>query len=426
MGVVFAFVLAIVLLGVSGFASGSEIAFFSLSPSDISELDLEKSLKDKNINMLREDSERTLATILITNNFVNVTIIMLLNYVFANVVHFGPRAYWLQFLILTILLTFLLLLFGEIMPKVLSRQKPLVFCRRSVTGILFFRKLFWPLETVLLKTGMLAEKMMGKESVTLSVDDLEQALELTNKEDLKDEEKLLQGIIRFGDETAKEIMTSRKDIVDIDIKCNFSEVLESIKENNYSRIPIYQDNTDNIKGVLYVKDLLPHLTKPHTFRWQSLIRPPYFVPETKKIDDLLRDFQENKIHIAIVVDEFGGTSGLVTLEDILEEIVGEIRDEFDQEEENIQQVTDKIYDLKGDTLIEEINSELSVNIPLSEEYDTISGYFQDKLGKVAEISDHITGEGYILKVMEVDNMRVEKIRIVITGKDNEENEDGRD
>ena len=164
MGVVFAFVLAIVLLGVSGFASGSEIAFFSLSPSDISELDLEKSLKDKNINMLREDSERTLATILITNNFVNVTIIMLLNYVFANIVHFGPRAYWLQFLILTILLTFLLLLFGEIMPKVLSRQAPLLFCRRSVAGVLFLRKLFWPLETVLLKTGMLAEKMMGKES----------------------------------------------------------------------------------------------------------------------------------------------------------------------------------------------------------------------------------------------------------------------
>ena len=209
LGVVFAFVLAVLLLGVSGYASGSELAFFSLSPADISELDLEKDVKDKNINMLREDSERTLATILITNNFVNVTIIMLLNYVFANVVHFGPRAYWLQFLILTILLTFLLLLFGEIMPKVLSRQNPLAFCRRSVSGVLFLRKLFWPLETILLKTGLLASKMLGKETVTLSVDDLEQALELTNKEELKDEEKLLQGIIRFGDETAKEIMTSR-------------------------------------------------------------------------------------------------------------------------------------------------------------------------------------------------------------------------
>lgn len=418
MGVVFAFVLAIVLLGVSGFASGSEIAFFSLSPSDISELDLEKSLKDKNINMLREDSERTLATILITNNFVNVTIIMLLNYVFANVVHFGPRAYWLQFLIITILLTFLLLLFGEIMPKVLSRQKPLVFCRRSVTGILFFRKLFWPLETVLLKTGMVAEKMMGKESVTLSVDDLEQALELTNKEELKDEEKLLQGIIRFGDETAKEIMTSRKDIVDIDIKCNFSEVLESIKENNYSRIPIYQDNTDNIKGVLYVKDLLPHLTKPHTFRWQSLIRPPYFVPETKKIDDLLRDFQENKIHIAIVVDEFGGTSGLVTLEDILEEIVGEINDEYDDEtEKTYTKLNYNTFIFDGKTLLSDLCRILEVD---DEEFseveggaDTLAGLLLELKGDFPSIGERLNYKNYLFEILAIEERRISRVKVVV-------------
>ena len=328
-GVVLAIALAVALLFLSGFASGSEIAFFSLSPQDLDELDPEKRDEDKSIAMLRDDSERTLATILIANNFVNVTIIMLCNFILGSLVQF--RSELLEFFFITIVLTFLLLLFGEIMPKVYSRQSPLKFCRRVVGGIVFLRKFFWPLETILIKSGMLAEKVVQKETRQLSVDDLEQALELTDKEDIKDEKSMLQGIIRFGDETAKEVMTSRQDIVDLDIRSSYSDVLECVVKNNYSRIPVYQDNTDNIRGVLYIKDLLPHINKPASFRWQSLIRPPYFVPETKKIDDLLREFQENKVHIAIVVDEFGGTCGLVTLEDILEEIVGEINDEFDED-----------------------------------------------------------------------------------------------
>ena len=350
-GALIAVFLAAILLLVSGFASGSEIAFFNLSPTDLAELDESKTLRDNEIQMLRDDSERTLATILITNNFVNVTIIMLCNYVFATVVHFGERAYWLQFLCITVLLTFLLLLFGEIMPKVYSRQNSLVFCRRTVNGILFLRKLFWPLETILLRSGILAEKVVQKENHVLSVDDLEQALELTDKNDIKAEQKMLQGIIRFGDETAKEVMTSRQDVIDLDIKSNFTDVLRCIVENNYSRIPVYQDNTDNIRGVLYIKDVLPHLSKTANFRWQSLIRPPYFVPETKKIDDLLREFQENKVHIAIVVDEFGGTSGIVTLEDILEEIVGEINDEYDDEEKTYSKLNYNTYIFEGKTLL---------------------------------------------------------------------------
>ena len=346
-GALIAVFLAAILLLVSGFASGSEVAFFNLSPTDLAELDESKTLRDNEIQMLRDDSERTLATILITNNFVNVTIIMLCNYVFATVVHFGERAYWLQFLCITVLLTFLLLLFGEIMPKVYSRQNSLVFCRRTVNGILFLRKLFWPLETILLRSGILAEKVVQKENHVLSVDDLEQALELTDKNDIKAEQKMLQGIIRFGDETAKEVMTSRQDVIDLDIKSNFTDVLRCIVENNYSRIPVYQDNTDNIRGVLYIKDVLPHLSKTANFRWQSLIRPPYFVPGTKKIDDLLREFQENKVHIAIVVDEFGGTSGIVTLEDILEEIVGEINDEYDDEEKTYSKLNYNTYIFEG-------------------------------------------------------------------------------
>lgn len=418
LGVIIALVIAIILLGVSGFASGSEIAFFSLSPSDVMSLDVERNPKDANIAMLREDSERTLATILITNNFVNVTIIMLCNYVFAHLIHFGPKAYWLQFLCITILLTFLLLLFGEIMPKIFSRQNPLKFCRTTVNGILFLRKLFWPLESVLLHTGILAEKVVGKESHTLSVDDLEQALELTNKEDLKDEEKILQGIIRFGDETVKEIMTSRQDIVDLDIKSSFNDVLDCIRENNYSRIPVYQDNTDNIRGVLYIKDLLPHLSKSSNFKWQSLIRPVYFVPETKKIDDLLRDFQENKIHIAIVVDEFGGTSGLVTLEDVLEEIVGEINDEYDDEVERLYtKLNYNTYIFEGKTLLSDLCRILNIS---DEEFsevegsaDTLAGLLLELKGDFPSVHEIISYSRYQFEILAIEERRISRVKLVV-------------
>ena len=327
------------LMGASAFASGSEIAFFSLSPADIAEISQEKTTCDKNIQKLREDSERTLATILITNNFINVTIIMLCNNIFGHIVHFGAKAYWLQFLSLTVLLTFLLLLFGEIMPKVYSRQNPLGFCRKSVNGICFCRKIFWPIESILLRSGILAEKVVQKENHVLSVDDLEQALNLTDKNDIKDEQNMLKGIIRFGDETAKEVMTSRQDIVGLDINSTFAEVLECIVENNYSRIPVYQENGDNIRGILYIKDLLPHLSKPSTFRWQSLMRPPYFVPETKKIDALMREFQENKIHIAIVVDEFGAQADLLRLRISLRRLLARLTTNMTKRTNSIQSST---------------------------------------------------------------------------------------
>lgn len=407
--------LAVLLIVLSGFASASEIAVFSLSPHDISELEKEKTEADRQINLLREDSERTLATILITNNFVNVTIIMLCNYIFASLVHF--KVAWLEFLCITVFLTFLLLLFGEIMPKLYSRQNPLGFCRRAVTGLLFFRKLFWPLETVLLRSGVIAEKAVPKENRQLSVDDLEQALELTDKEDIKDEQSMLQGIIRFGDETAKEIMTSRQDIVDLNICCTFADVLKCIVENNYSRIPVYQDNTDNIRGVLYIKDLLPHINKPASFRWQSLIRPPYFVPETKKIDDLLREFQENKVHIAIVVDEFGGTSGLVTLEDILEEIVGEINDEYDEEENNYSKLNYNTYIFEGKTLLSDFCRILNID---SDEFaevegdaDTLAGLLLEIKGDFPSIHEKIDYHNFTFELLEVQERRISKVKVIV-------------
>ena len=425
-GVIIATILAAVLLLMSAFASGSEIAFFSLSPSDVAELEDGKFDADKKIQNLRDDSERTLATILIANNFVNVTIIMLLNYVIAGVISFGERALLLQFLFTTVILTFLLLLFGEIMPKVYARQDPLKFCRRCVGGIMFARKLFWPIENILLKSGMMAEKIIQKENHVLSVDDLEQALELTDKEDIKDEQNMLKGIIRFGDETAKEVMTSRQNIIDLDIRSNYADVLKCIEDNNYSRIPIYQDNTDNIRGILYIKDLLPHLTKSSNFRWQSLIRPPYFVPETKKIDDLLREFQENRVHIAIVVDEFGGTSGIVTLEDILEEIVGEINDEYDEEEKFYSKLNYNTFIFEGKTLLTDLCRILNVDDEEFEEVegdaDTLAGLLLEIKGDFPSIHEKIDYKNYTFEVMNVEERRISKIKVTVHPVRNQEEE----
>ena len=412
--------LAFFLILLSGFASASEIAFFSLSPADLEAMDPDKSPLDMLVQKLRDDSERTLATILITNNLVNVTSIMLCNYILINLLTFSAE--WLQFLCVTILLTFLLLLFGEIIPKVYGSTNPLAFCRKAVKGGMFFRKLFWPIETILLKSGAFAEKVLQKENRQLSIDDLEQALELTDKSDIKDEQSMLQGIIRFGDETAKEVMTSRQDIIDLDIRCSYEDVLKCIVDNNYSRIPVYQDNKDNIRGVLYIKDLLPHLSKPANFRWQSLIRPSYFVPETKKIDDLLREFQENKVHIAIVVDEFGGTSGIVTLEDILEEIVGEINDEYDEEEHNYTKLDANSYIFEGKTLLNDFTKIL--NLP-DDEFDDVEGDADSLAGLLLEIKGDFPAVHEILKykrytfeVLEIDERRISKVKVIIGCEDN--------
>jgi len=423
LGAALAGVLACLLLFISGYASGSEIAFFSLSPADLNELDEERHEADAKIKMLRDDSERTLATILITNNLVNVTIIMLCNYFFAHVIDFGG-AYWFQFLCITVLLTFLLLLFGEIIPKIYTAKDPLAFCRKAVGGIMFCRRLFWPIATVLLRTGILAGKVVQKENHMLSVDDLEQALELTDKEDIKEEQRMLEGIVRFGDETAKEIMTSRQDVVDLDFKESFPEVIKCIVENNYSRIPVYQDNSDNIRGILYIKDLLPHLNKGDNFRWQSLIRPPYFVPETKKIDDLLREFQENKVHIAIVVDEFGGTSGIVTLEDILEEIVGEINDEYDEEEKNYVRVNSNTFVFEGKTLLSDFYKILKLDDTVFEDVegdaDTIAGLMLELKGDFPKLHEKIDFKHFSFEIVDMEERRIAKVKVVVHEVQNEE------
>ena len=349
---------------------------------------------------------------------VNVTIIMLCNYIFTSLVCFGEKAYWLQFLIVTVLLTFLLLLFGEIIPKVYSREEPLAFCRRSVSGILFFRRLFWVFETILLRSGFLASKVIKNDQQMLSVDELEHALELTDKNDIKEEQKMLQGIVRFGDETVREVMTSRQDIVALNINSPFSDVLKSIVENNYSRIPVYQNNDDNIKGVLYIKDLLPHLAKPTSFKWQTLMRPPHFVPETKRLDDMMKDFKENKVHIAIVVDEFGGTSGLITLEDILEEIVGEINDEYDEEDTSYSKLNYNTYVFDGKTLLSDVTKILEVDDDYFSEIegdaDSLAGLLLEIKGDFPTMHERIEYRNFMFEILKVDGRRISKVKITIS------------
>ena len=411
---IIAIVLAGLLLLVSGFASASEIAFFSLSPSDLSAIDEKKHPSDEKISKLLEDTERLLATILITNNFVNVTIIMLCNFFFMSVFEFhSPIA---DFLILTVILTFLLLLFGEIMPKIYSAQKTLAFCRFSAPGIWMFRSLFYPVASMLVRSTSFLNKHFARKNHNISVDELSHALELTDKEELKEENNILEGIIRFGGETAKEVMTSRLDVVDLDIRTPFKDVLQCIIENAYSRIPIYSENRDNIKGILYIKDLLPHLNKVD-FRWQSLIRPAYFVPETKMIDDLLRDFQANKIHIAIVVDEFGGTSGIVTMEDIIEEIVGEIHDEYDDEERTYAVLNDHTWVFEAKTQLTDFYKITKVDEEVFDEVagdsDTLAGLLLELKGEFPALHEKVTYDHYEFEVLEMDNRRILKVKFTI-------------
>ena len=411
---IIAIVLAGLLLLVSGFASASEIAFFSLSPSDLSAIDEKKHPSDEKISKLLEDTERLLATILITNNFVNVTIIMLCNFFFMSVFEFhSPIA---EFLILTVILTFLLLLFGEIMPKIYSAQKTLAFCRFSAPGIWMFRSLFYPVASMLVRSTSFLNKHFARKNHNISVDELSHALELTDKEELKEENNILEGIIRFGGETAKEVMTSRLDVVDLDIRTPFKDVLQCIIENAYSRIPIYSENRDNIKGILYIKDLLPHLNKVD-FRWQSLIRPAYFVPETNMIDDLLRDFQANKIHIAIVVDEFGGTSGIVTMEDIIEEIVGEIHDEYDDEERTYAVLNDHTWVFEAKTQLTDFYKITKVDEEVFDEVagdsDTLAGLLLELKGEFPALHEKVTYDHYEFEVLEMDNRRILKVKFTI-------------
>jgi len=411
-----ALICSVFLLAFSAAMSASESAFLSLDSDEKKDIEESESQTDCLIQSFFHHLEKLLITISIWKNFINITIIVLSTYAFHQFVDFSQNPI-IGFLCEIIFLTFLILLFGEIMPKLYAQNHSLKVIRCMASLLNFLEKITHPLSSILVKTTPSANSIMRKKSNDVSVDELSKALELTSDE-LTDEKDMLEGIISLHNKTAAEIMTSRLDIADIDITSGFKEVIAYVIEVEYSRIPVYSGNQDNIRGILYIKDLLPYLDQPDIFCWQKLIRPAFFVPETKKIDDLLEEFRNNKIHMAIVVDEFGGTSGIVTLEDILEEIVGEISDEYDDDEENkyIPQA-DGSYNFEGKILLTDFfritNLDTKTFGKLTDEVDTLAGLILEIKRDFPRLEETVCYEKYCFKILEMNERRILKINFKI-------------
>jgi gliding motility-associated protein GldE len=413
-GVVFIVVL-IVLLLLSALISGSEVAFFSLGAGELEELE-DESTKHNHIRELLSQPEELLGTILISNNFVNVGIVILSTYLLNT--FFSPELWspLVTFIIEILAITGVLLLFGEILPKVYANTARLKFARSVVPFIFRLHKILKPLSKRLSKT--INRINIEGRGPSLSVDDLEQALELTNDEhSTEDEQRILKGIVRFGSTTVKEVMTPRTSVIAIDIKAPFQDTLAHIVDKGYSRIPVYEDQLDQIKGLLYVKDLLPYVDASDNFGWQDLIRTPFFVPESKKIDDLLKEFQQRRIHLAIVVDEFGGTSGVISLEDVIEEIVGEISDEFDDDDLVYSKLDDHNYVFEAQTPLIDFCRVLDLPKDIFEsvdgESDSLAGLVLELAGKFLEKNEEITYEAFTFKVESVDQRKLIRIKVTV-------------
>lgn len=410
--------LSLLFLVLSAFISASEVSFVSLTNTDKEKLNASHAQADRIILTLLGDSERLKAAMLVAHTLTDVAFILLGNYFLMQSIHNAPSDAWL-IVGNTVILVLLMLLFGEIIPRIYATQKPLAFCRKAARAMNFTYRLFRPIAGWMVTSSNYLQKLAGRDNAhNLSVDELSQALELTDQNDISEEQNMLRGIIRFGGETVKEVMTSRLDIVDLELNTPFPQVIRCIIDNGYSRIPVYQNSRDNIKGVLYIKDLLPYLDKGDNFHWQSLIRPPYFVPDTKMIDDLLREFQRQKIHIAIVVDEFGGTSGLITMEDIIEEIIGEINDEYDEDERTYAKLNDSTYVFEGKTSLSDFykitHSQEADFEPMAGEADTLAGLLLELKGEFPSRHEKLTYRNFTFEVLEMDNRRILKIKVIIT------------
>lgn len=421
----FSVLLSIVLLLCSAIISASEVAFFSLGPQIMNDLEDSALKTDRNILRLLKIPQRLLATILIGNNFMNVAIILLLTF-FTNTVLDFSSVPVLGFVFQTIIITFILLLFGEILPKVYAAQYARKVASYTVPILSSLEKILGPFVSFLVNSTSIVNNRLAKHNHSnISMDELSHALELTTNS--KDEDtEILEGIIKFGNIQVVDIMTSRVDIVDLDIKMNYKQLLDLIIRSGYSRIPVYSGTRDNIKGLLYSKDLLPHLDKPATFRWQSLVRQPYFVPETKKIDDLLNEFQENKVHLAIVVDEYGGTSGLVTLEDILEEIVGDISDEYDDEEVLFTKVDNHTFIFEAKILLNDFFKIAEIEeddfVKVTTEVETLAGLILELKGDFPIKGERIGYDRYVFEILAADNRRIKKVKLFIKDDFKEETE----
>jgi gliding motility-associated protein GldE len=415
-GVAISLLVIAFLLILSALISGSEVAYFSLSPAEKYKVSNTSAKKHLYIKKNLESPEHLLATILVANNFINVGIVILSSFTVDNLVDFTSEPI-LGFVVQVFVSSFLILLFGEIIPKVYSTHHALKFARFIAIPLYYTIKILKPANSILIYSTSFINNRIHAYNNHISVDELSQALELTSKTELKDDTEILKGIVKFGNKSVVEIMRSRVDVVSVDINSGYDKVMSLITETGFSRIPVFSETFDDIKGILYIKDLLPHVNKGASFRWQNIIRPPFYVPETKKIDDLLEEFQKNKVHMAIVVDEYGGTSGIVTLEDVLEEIVGEITDEFDEEEKFYTKINDNKYLFDGKTLLNDfykvIGLEDDVFDDVKGEADTLAGLILELKGEIPARNDTITCKNYVFSIEAVDNRRIKQIKVEI-------------
>ncbi len=399
------------LLISSALVSGAEVAFFSISPTQLSELSTTSKQKN-NVVLLLEKPKKLLATILITNNFINILIVL----IFASLgeVFFSELSEGVKFLVEVVFVTFLILLFGEVLPKVYATRKSLLFASFMAKPIQFLNIILTPLSTPLIKLTSIVENKLGNKNHNFSVERLSEALELTaSGATTKDEQKILEGIVNFGNTETVQIMKPRTDVCAIDNNTSYEEVLKMILKNGYSRNPVYNENIDTIIGVLYAKDLLAYLNEK-TFEWQNLIRAPFFVPENKKLDDLLAEFKEKKMHLAIVVDEYGGTSGIVTLEDVIEEIVGDINDEFDDDDLTYSKIDDHNYIFEGKITIKDFCRVLDDDDEkfetLKGESETLAGFILEISGKFPKKGEKINFTNYTFTIEALDKKRIKQIK----------------
>ncbi len=408
----------LILVVLSALLSGSEVAMFSISNKQRFDLEDQNKNANKRVLTLLKEPKKLLATILIANNFINVSIVMASNFVFNNLIIEGSISDTMNFIIQVIVITFLILLFGEVIPKVYANNYNLKFSKFMAIPLQLLKKLFYPISQILVNSTNLIDKRIEKRKESIQANELEHALNLTvDSVDNEDEKKILEGIVKFGNTDVKQIMTPRTDVISFEITTPFNELMSELKEIKYSRIPVFEDSFDKIKGILYAKDLLGKMNEKKNFKWPNLLREPKFVPENKKLDDLLKEFQEEKTHIAIVVDEYGGSSGIVSLEDVLEEIVGEITDEFDEEDVNYKKLDELNYIFDGKTTLIDIYKLLDIDGGIFEkekgESDTIAGFCIEQAGKILLKNEKISFDRYTITVEAADKRRIKKVKITI-------------
>lgn len=417
-------VILISLLVLSGLISGSEVAFFSFSHNQIVDFNSSDDESEKRIARLLHNPKRLLATILILNNLVNIFIVTISTYATWQVVGAGGKD-GVVIAALTGIITLLIIFFGEIIPKVYANHNGISFAKLTSKLLMFSYRFFKPISWFLMSLTDLIEKRVEKKGYNLSVEELNQALEISvEKEEVTEEEKgILKGIVNFGTLSVKQVMKSRMDISALDKETDFHELMNQINKNGYSRIPIFSETIDKIEGILYIKDLLPYIEEEDEFVWQELLRPAFFVPESKKIDDLFKVFQEKQVHIAVVIDEYGGTSGLITMEDVIEEIVGEINDEFDDEREVAYNKLDQnTYIFEGKTSLNDFCKIINVDPEVFEEVkgesESLGGLVLEIHTKLPSAGEKITYQNFVFTVVAVDLRRIKRLRVHIKSEKN--------